>query len=409
MAYRVANIGATGANGKNDKYVMNNSTFRYGVTLGNLADIAACMKGYVIPNNYKGLVIGIGFPDSPVFFPEFDKRMSRDRDSAKIYRCMRQRKPELTYFQRLYMLEKALRGDAPLGKALQKLNDDHIGFEPVPSGKVFIVPKHPHQIYAGRYDNFCIKNRQGQLEPRKELIQLEYLFSRESGGSDGDGRDRIKAKDASDRNIDLAVLYEHELPKDAVKARKINVFSSQQQKEISQSIEENEFELGVMPYAILNNDQMAMIDETLDAAYTEPGRKEVVFAVPYSPVPKSESGRRKFWKRFTESDFKSPFERYEELKDHIETLFEDNPDELGRIHFTFVEMNRYDKFSDEKKSLSYLPPHYRPHGVSIDYLSELQRKRKSTTRSEPKIPIKAIPESKTTASITSTNSLVKMK
>jgi len=331
------------------------------------------MTNHVIPNDYRGLVIGIGMPDPRNFFPEKDEeRAKHDTDYSIAYNDMKGRQPETTYFERLKMLDSALKGRPPFNK--EKINQrfgDKLQFESLPQNKVLIVPKHPHTIYTTHYDHTYRKDLQGQLEPNKELIQMQYLFVRKEP-VDGSARDRIKAKSAEQRHIPLVVEYESDMPPERKSLRDKRILTPSEQDKELKKIRGSEYELCIMPFGVLDEEQMRMIDDTLNNAYKLGEKREMVFAVPYLPCPSSESGRRNFWMEHRTPDLGSPFERYTDTKEHIEGLFEERPDEFDKISFTFVEISREGTFPIKEKSLSYLPNNFRPHGTYESYLAELQ-------------------------------------
>jgi hypothetical protein len=369
-------------NRKDQKFILYNTTLRDGVTYGHLADINYCMDNLIVPNDYRGLVIGIGLPDPRKFFPDFDrKRRKTEPDyTGHFYKCMRNRTPETTYFDRLCTLEMALSGDAPSDEDGGRIAGK--GFKAVPYQKIFVTPKYPHQIFTDRYDTVWKNNLQGQLEPPKDLIQSEYLFVRETKGTDGPARDRIKSKDASERNIPLVVVHEHDISPGQLEYRGKTVLSQNQQKELTLKNQNSEFELCIMPYTAFNGQQQEMVGATLNDAYKTQGYREVVFAIPFLPVPKNPEDRQRFWMTHYLEDAGGgpPFKRYERLKQWIGDSFASKPEELGRIHITFVEMNESGEFLIPEKSLSFLPRHFRSHGPFSDYLATLQKVSKQHIR-----------------------------
>ncbi len=337
---------------KKNNFVLYNSTFRNGLTLGHIVDITWCMISHVIPNGYRGLVIGIGLPDPPQFFPEKDlKRAERDPGYASTYDSIKTRlpKPEdfRSYFTRMYELELVLRGQVRLAAEIDgALRRGHVDFQTLPFDKVFIVPKFPHVIYPQHYDIGFNRNYQGRFEPPKSKIAKQYIVVREGEDEDGRANDRIKRKLTEERNIGVAGTSEKSMPKSIRRIRGKPALLPEQQKEIAERIRGAEFELGFMFNSELHLGQKELVDETIRSARKK-GR-EVVFAVPYSPLP------------VTWEEFPSPFNRYAELKDYLFKLFSNNRSELDSIYVTFVEMEKY-KPALSEKPLSYLPPKFTPH------------------------------------------------
>jgi hypothetical protein len=204
---------------------------------------------------------------------------------------------------------------------------------------------------------------------------------RDAKNSDGHGQARISAKGPAERNIPLYVTFEDDLSSEELALRDVKILSEDREGEILEQIQNTEFDLCLMPYEAFNGeDQKKMVDKTLNAALRESSYREVVFAVPYLPTPASKSGLRNFWMEHSDDNYGSPFGRYADLKEYvIDSIQGDNsvePEDVNRVHFTFVEMGKDGKFPNDRLSLSYLPPHYRPLGQFSEYLMGISKRKR---------------------------------
>jgi hypothetical protein len=338
--------------GKDKNWVVYNSTFGKGIKVGHMYGIAHCMRSLVKPNDYKGLLIGIGMPDRNL--PEKDMRLATvDKDYDAFYDDMAARFSDPsqvpTFFRRLYELDLALRGNLPMGSRMKEiLADADIGYEPVPFDKVLAVPKHSHVIYPWHYDSFFKKDKGGQFEPPKSDIAVQYIFmGDERGGSDGWTAGRIRKKSAEERNIPVSVVYESGLPPNVKRLRPRSVISERRANEVRRMAEESVFDVAFMPYAPFDLGQVNLVSETLNAA--EKKGTEVVFAVPYLPIPRRAE------------DYGAPFNMSLDLRDYLAGEFKTTPEQLHKVHITFLETDNEGRVDVTARNRAYLPKEFIPH------------------------------------------------
>jgi len=155
--------------GKNTRVVTYNSSFR-DIAIGHLVDINYCIESLVKPNEYKGLVVGIGYPDPPKYFPKCADRVRLSKEDLPIFRSIKERvqKPEKykTYFEKLYLLKMALRGEVPYDKKKKNMLKK-LDIETIPIESILIIPKYSHTVFPWLYDMVHRKDFQGYLEPEK--------------------------------------------------------------------------------------------------------------------------------------------------------------------------------------------------------------------------------------------------
>ncbi|NIO22198.1 MAG: hypothetical protein GTN76_16095 [Candidatus Aenigmarchaeota archaeon] len=341
--------------GKNTRVVTYNSSFG-DLKIGHLADIHYCMESLVKPNEYKGLVIGIGYPDPPEFFPKSIDKERLNKEDEPIFRNIKKRlrKPEdfKTYFERLYLLKMALRGEIPYDKkkrgTLKKL-----GIEAIPIESVFVIPKYSHTVFPWLYDMVYRSDYQGYMEPEKDDIQTQFIYIREDRQ-----RDRLKEKDAQRRNIHVTASHDEMVPELIKRYRSQLLLTKREENSVLKKLRDKEFELYISAFDFLDDTQMQQIDETLNEAAKHD--RESVFVVPYKDMPKDTEENREFWRQIratgnlTHSRL-SPFSRYLDVKRHIDGLFRVTPVNRKNAHVTLMEMREDGLVDEPQKSFSYMP------------------------------------------------------
>ena len=373
------NNNAIGMSGKADNFVVYNSRNggKYGVTVGNLSDLSEMQCSVRVPN--CALLAGIGLPDSPSFFPPYNSLQSCTDDGYQAaWRAMSKKQPKLNYFQRLYMLEKALTGNAPIPEEIRRIiKGKGEDFIPFPHRGVYIYPKFPHKIYPNRYDNIIRRTGRerlrGQMEPNKTRLHAEFLYQPPEDLKDDNAFLRIISKGANERNLPLIVCGDKNFTPEQLKNRRRDILTDEAGNAYLKSIEDGNFELLVMPYSQFGDaeNQKQMVDSLLSKTFAQSDDAEAVIAIPYLPIPKDQKNLRYFWMQHSLVDMGMPFDRYADVKNYvIDVTSQDRveSEDLNRIHFTFIEMSLEGELRDPKLSFSYLPPNFRPHGP---YAAEL--------------------------------------
>jgi hypothetical protein len=351
--------------GIDKKVVVYNSSFGFGdPKVGHTFDINYCTHYLVKPNKHRALAIGIGWPDPPEYFSEIDMRWFRigkgflDFQEYKEARDKRLPEPEnfVTYFERLYILEMLLRDEIPTSEGrkdlLKELDIHHLS-----EGSYLIYPKHTHILYPYLYD--IRRDSQGFLEPNKNEIACEYMFS-----DTVTAKQRIRAKETERRNINIVTLDNDVIPEKVREKRLVSILKSEEREDILNSLKEKEFELYVLSDTPLDETQIRYIDQTIEAAYKN--NREAVFAVPYARIPETISENKKFWLtqriRMARGEF-LPFERYEITKNYLEKILDKKHEgSLNEIHITFMEMKSDGSIPRPEMSFSYLPRKIALHG-----------------------------------------------
>jgi hypothetical protein len=357
----VINIESQMGEGKENKYIMYNSTFRK-MKFAHMYDINAAMDKLVFHNDYKGLVIGIGYPDPPEYFPEeMDSYRLSEEDRPDFERIVsRVPRPEefKSFFERLYLLKKALNKEIPVDmKKREKLK--RLGIKRIPLQKVYMVPKPPHLAYPHLYDLTSVKDFQGYFEPPRKLIQQQYIMR----GTHKD-RQRAKQKESEKRNIDIMVddFRGHISKRD----RELLLLKKWEESRILKDLNNKAFQLYVTSFFdssirlenSLLKDDLKSIEKMISRSANE--GEECVLAVPYCKVPVDPKPNSMFWS-YLRSGEKihamplAPFQRYSKIKENVDGMFRENDPERQLVHITFMEMETDGSMNEPGKSLSYLP------------------------------------------------------
>ncbi len=339
---------------KRTKGVTYNSKFMP-IDVGNMTDIAYAINTFVKPNGYGYLLLGIGLPGDAGTLPKrsdvapyLDGESLSDLEDLK-GRVSRNGSFE-SYFDRLVLLERALRGDLPLSNDIIDLLDK-TGFNPddVSFEDMIIMPKHPHDIYPFMFDTQYNADRQGYLEPPKETIQTQIIYLDEKGHDR-----RCEEKRAHERNIHVTALNGMYLDRELVESRDIPLLRENDKGRIMREIKQTPYKVVVMPFQPFGREQKRIIDVVYDKSNTS---DELVFAVPYGTVPMNPSENANFWRRVSESK-DLPFSRFSRTREYIKDSIGDGRvghPKLRNIHTVPVEVDDTGAVAKTKMNHSYLP------------------------------------------------------
>jgi hypothetical protein len=348
---------------KKHQYVTFNSMLNP-MNVGQMADMSYAFESIIDPNRYKGLAIGISFPVPASEFPkkgDIQAFLGVDPQTASSYDALKEmldkKGPGRKYFDRLVILERALRGELPFDEGIPDiLGKTALDRTQLRFDQVFIMPKYAHNIFPHMHDAVHLRDLHGYFEPPdKKSIRSQVIYIGDERGSI-----RLAEKEARKRNIDVIGLYDNNFHPDVAANRKRRLMTEETERDVVREIEGQRYSLCLLPPEPLDRSQKDSISSVYEKC-VKTGEGEMVVAVSYLRPPMDVNENREFWKRVRDGGY-SPFEKMEGTRTFVyDYIGRARPQDLRKIHITACETDEFGKITLDGANRSYLPVIFEAH------------------------------------------------